>query len=238
MKQSFSLLFILAAILLSAQDRENISAFNMMSVTYKHNEKWSLYGEGQLRAIEDYAKPDYYEVKGGIGYNINKQHQPFIGIGKYGTYKNSKFYQNEFRIWLQYVFSHNLGKAKIDHRARAEKRFFDYPQTDTKSNTERYRYRLTATYPLNRDKLGPGTLFVNGFEELFFGPDEPAFKRNRLFGGFGYQFSKNIGSNLGYMWQREFALKGNTNLHFLYFALNFSFTGKDLENSGAMPAAD
>ena len=28
--------------------------------------------ELQERSIEDFSKPDYYEIKGGIGYNLDK----------------------------------------------------------------------------------------------------------------------------------------------------------------------
>ena len=126
------------------------------------------------------------------------------------------------RLWLQYIYSHNIDRLKLDHRVRAEKRFFSYPQTDTEENTERYRYRLTASVPLNNEKMQANTFYVNAFEELFFGPELPAFKRNRLFGGVGYVYSRNVSANLGYMWQREFSASGRGNLHFMYFALNFT----------------
>ena len=98
------ILFILIGYFASAQTDEHLSSFNMVSFTYKHDKKWMAYLELQDRAIEEFSKPDYYEVKGGIGYNIDKNKQPFIGIGRYVTYKESKFYQEEFRIWLQYIF--------------------------------------------------------------------------------------------------------------------------------------
>lgn len=197
------------------------------------------YIELQERGVEDYSKIDYYEIKGGIGYNINKHHQPFIGIGKYGTYKNSSFYQNEFRLWLQYIYSHNISRAKIDHRIRAEKRFFEFPKTDTKDNTERYRYRITAIVPLNSKKLQPKTIFVNAFDEMFVGPELPTFKRNRVFGGFGYVFSDFVSGNMGYLWQREFGTTQNRNLHLLYFGLNFTFDRlKFNEEHRVIPVAD
>lgn len=221
---AFLCIFLLGVFTFSqANPREHLSSFNMTSFTYKHDKNWMLYLELQERGIEDFAKIDYYEIKGGIGYNINKHHQPFIGIGKYGTYKNSKFYQNELRIWLQYIYSHNIGIVKVDHRLRAEKRFFEFPQTDTQDNTERYRYRFATSIPINNKKIVARTFFVNAFDEMFFGPDVPTFKRNRVFGGFGYLFSDYVGANLGYLWQREFSATNNRNLHFLYFGLNFTF---------------
>ena len=210
----------------------------MVSFTYKHDKKWMAYLELQDRAIEEFSKPDYYEVKGGIGYNIDKNNQPFIGIGRYGTYKESKFYQEEFRIWLQYIFSLKISKLKIDHRLRAEKRFFYFPQSGLADNTSRFRYRMALTLPLNKDKIEPNTFFLNAFEEVFAGPNAPNFKRNRLFGGFGYQLNDYIGANMGYMWQREFANSGNRSLHFLYFALNFTFDRLKYNEMHQIPVAD
>ncbi|MBW8358292.1 MAG: DUF2490 domain-containing protein [Weeksellaceae bacterium] len=231
-----SSLFLIKLLFSQSNPREHISSFNMTSFTYKHDKNWQLYVELQTRGIEDFTKIDYYEAKGGIGYNIGS-HQPFIGIGTYGTYRNSRFYQRETRLWLQYVYSHNIDRLKLDHRLRAEKRFYDFPQTDTKDNTERYRYRLSASLPLNNEKLGPDTFFVNAFNEIFVGPDLPTFKRNRLFSGIGYVFSGNVSSNVGYMWQCEFSSNSTRNLHFLYFALNFTFD-RLKETQQSVPVAD
>lgn len=217
--------------------REHISGFNMTSLTYKHNKNWMAYAELQLRAIEDYSMPNYYEMKGGIGYTVGK-HQPFIGIGKYGTYQDRKFYQDELRLWLQYVYSHKIEKLKVDHRLRAEKRMFHYPQTGLNDDTERYRYRLSLTMPLNTSNIEEGTVFANAFEEIFVGPELPHFKRNRLFGGFGYVLNDYISSNIGYMWQREFGRSNIRNLHFLYFGVNFTIDRLKISPPREIPVAD
>lgn len=210
----------------------------MLSFTYKHDKKWMAYLELQDRAIEEFSKPDYYEVKGGIGYNLDKNNQVFIGLGRYGTYKNSQFSQEEFRIWLQYIFSQKINKLKIDNRLRAEKRYFYYPLKNYTDQAVRYRYRLALTYPLNKDKVEPGTLFVNGFDEIFLGANAPTLKRNRVFGGLGYQFNDYIGSNIGYLWQREFSTNGNRNLHFLYIGFNFTFDRLKYNETHHIPVAD
>lgn len=221
-----------------SQTSEHLSNFTMTSFTYKHDKKWMAYLELQARSIEDFSKPDYYEVKGGVGYNIDKNNQPFVGIGRYGTYKDSKFYQEELRIWLQYLFSQKLGKIKIDHRGRAEKRFYYYPQKGSTDNTSRFRYRMALTLPINKEKVESNTLFVNAFDEVFFGPNLPNFKRNRVFGGLGYQLNDYVGANLGYLWQREFATSGNRNLHFLYFGLNFTFDRLKYNETHHIPIVD
>ena len=85
---------------------------------------------------------------------------------------------------------------------------------------------MSATYPLNKEKIEKGTLYASAFDEVFLGPEkgDTWFKRNRLFAGFGYRIDSPINTNFGYVWQREFSdLKGNRNYHFIYFAINFTF---------------
>ncbi|WP_124639940.1 MULTISPECIES: DUF2490 domain-containing protein [Amniculibacterium] len=239
MKRILTFMFAMGIFTVSfAQTKDQFSNYNMMSFSYKHDKQWSAYLELQLRSIEDFTTPDYYEAKGGIGYNFNKNNQAFVGIGRYGTYKNEHINQEEFRFWLQYIYSQQFGKVKLDHRVRAEKRFFYYPNTDSHDNTERYRYRLAATLPLNKDKVEPGALYANAFEEVFVGPKDPFFKRSRTFVGLGYQFNPYVGTNLGYIFQKEFSNSGNKNLHFIYLSLNFTFDRLKFNETHHIPVAD
>nr|WP_305070021.1 DUF2490 domain-containing protein [Flavobacterium covae] len=58
-------------------------------------------------------------------------------------------------------------------------------------------------------------------------------KRNRMYIGGGYQLSKDFGVSLGYLFQRDFGLKTNTNLHFIFCGLNFTI---DKSNSAPVEA--
>ncbi len=238
MKKILLPLVLLISVFGNAQDKENLSGFNMLSFTYKFAPEWMAYAEFQTRSIEDYTSIDYYEAKGGVGYNINKNNQAFIGFGRYGTYKNSKISQEEHRVWLQYTLSNRIKSLKLDHRLRAEQRFFHNAMTDVNTNTQRFRYRLSGTLPVNNTKVQSGTVFANAFEEVFVGPEDKFFKRSRTFGGIGYQFNDNMNATAGYMFQRDFASKANTNLHFLYFALNFTIDPSDDEKDIHIPMAD
>lgn len=203
--------------------QEHISSFSAITLTYKFHPKLFFYAEGQLRGIEDYSYPDYYEIKGGIGYNLTKNQKPFIGIGRYGTYKNEVIDKEELRLWLQDVIDFNSGKIKFENRFRAEKSWFYQPQKDLQSDRIRLRYRLNISVPLNAQSVKPGTVFANAYDEIFFVTTEkPFFARNRIYGGFGYQIDENFGIASGYLLQREFAHSGNKNLHFLYLALNIT----------------
>ena len=218
--------------------QEHVSSFNALTVTYKFHPKFFLYAEGQLRGIEDFSYPDYYEIKGGVGYNLTKNHKPFIGIGRYGNYKNHVMDKEEFRVWLQDVIDLKSGKFKFENRLRAEKSWFYEPQKDLHTDRIRLRYRLNISVPLNAESVKPGTLFANTYDEIFLvTTDNPLFARNRIFGGFGYQIDEIFGIASGYLWQREFAKSGNKNAHFLYLALNITLDNSTDKNYN-FPGAD
>lgn len=235
-KVYFIIIFLLSFSVNAQQ--EHVSSFNALTVTYKFHPKFYLYAEGQLRGIEDFSYPDYYEIKGGIGYNLTKNHKPFIGIGRYGNYKNRIMDKEEFRVWLQDVIDVKAGKVKFENRVRAEKSWFYEPVKDVHSDRIRLRYRLNVSVPLNSESVKPGTVFANAYDEVFFVTTEkPSFARNRVFGGFGYQIDENFGIATGYLWQREFAKSGNKNIHFLYLALNITIDGSD-DKDYQFPGAD
>ena len=238
MKNRFYFVIILLLSFTVNAQQEHISSFNAITVTYKFHPKFYLYAEGQLRGIEDYSYPDYYEIKGGVGYNLTKNHKPFIGIGRYGNYKNHLMDKEEFRVWLQDVIDMKAGKVKFENRFRAEKSWFYEPVKDVHSDRIRLRYRMNISVPLNSESVKPGTVFANVYDEVFFVTTEkPLFARNRVFGGFGYQIDENFGIATGYLWQREFAKSGNRNIHFLYLALNITIDGSD-DKDYQFPGAD
>lgn len=220
LKKIFILTGLLFLLKVSAQ-KENLSSYNVITIEYKINPKWFVYGEGQLRGIADFAYPDYYELKGGLGYKITPNHKPLIGIGRYVNYQNHSLEKEEFRIWLQDVYALRSGRFKFENRVRAEKSWFYSPKTDEHSDRIRLRYRLNISAPLNSEKVEPGTISANIYDEVFFITTyDPLFARNRVFGGFSYQIDPIFSISTGYLWQREFAQKGNKNLHFLYLGLS------------------
>ena len=223
-----------------ANAQEHISSFNAITLTYKFHPKFFLYAETQMRGIEEYSYPDYYEIKGGLGYNLTKTHKPFVGLGRYATYKNHTISREEFRVWLQDVIDFKKGVVKFENRFRVEKSWFHDPIKDINSERMRYRYRLNVTLPLNAKSVKPGTVFANVYDEIFLvSPNKPTFARNRVYGGFGYQIDENFGMLGGYLWQREFEASGNKNIHFLYVALNINIDNSDNKNeSYHFPGAD
>lgn len=234
----FLILSIFSILDLKAQNDEHLSGFATLSLTYKFNPKWYVYAETQGRSIADFTEIDYYEIKGGGGYNFNKNHQIFTGLGRYTSYTEHRVSREEFRLWLQYAYSKFISRVRIEQRFRAEKRFFHDPITSKDFNSERYRYRLNAIIPLNKEKIESKTFFANTYDEIFLISDEPIFSRNRLFGGIGYQATNSMGITLGYLWQRDFGLTKNTNTHFLFCGINFTLSHKEHKATSTIVTPD
>lgn len=226
MKLFFGLGLILGGMFVNAQ--EHVSSFNALTLTYKFHPKFFAYAELQSRGIQEYFYPDYYEVKGGLGYYLSKNHKPFVGLGRYATYTDRSISKEEFRVWLQDVIDFKIGRVKFENRLRAEKSWFHDPINDADSERWRYRYRLNVTVPLNAKSIKPKTVFANVYDEMFVvSPNKPSFARNRVYGGMGYQIDDNFGILGGYLWQREFGAKKNENFHFVYLAVNINIDGTD-----------
>lgn len=220
----FLFLFIINNSIFSQSD--NLSSFTTLSVTYKFHKNWYTNIETQARSIAEFQKIDYYEIKGGIGYNFNSSNQAFIGSGRYANYSKNKLSREELRFWLQYNYSKVISRFKIEQRFRAEKRFFHNPVTDVNTNTERFRYRLNVICPINNTKIEAKTFFVNSYDELFIATDQPTISRNRIYFGGGYQLNTTIGFSLGYLFQRDFSTV-NTNTNFLFSGCTITINSKN-----------
>lgn len=207
---------------LHGQNNEKAAAFFSESLTYKWNKNWSINFEAQQRFMEDFPTLDYYELKGGVGYKLNSQHQPYLGLGRFVTYKEGDVNREEFRIWAQYTFTHKINRLKIDHRGRFEQRFFHNPQTDENSTANRYRYRLNANLPLNKPSIEAKTIYANAYDEVFFSDESKPFARNRFFVGGGYKFSDLFNLGVGYLHQRDYSDTGDKIYHFTYLSLAFT----------------
>jgi hypothetical protein len=77
---------------------------------------------------------------------------------------------------------------------------------------------------------------MNTFDEIFVGPTNDLFKRNRIFGGVGYVFTDYLSTNLGYLWQREL-YPTTRSLHFIYLGFNFTIN-KHSKEADHMNVAD
>ena len=81
----------------------------------------------------------------------------------------------------------------MSHRYRFEQRFVE---SDFKM---RFRYFLGLKVSLQNNEDGNNPLYLSAYNEIFLNTKSAIFDRNRLYGGLGYQFSKQLRLEIGYM---------------------------------------
>ena len=97
-----------------------LGSWNILHAKINLNEKWSVFGEAQLRSLEFYDRFHYYEYKGGVNYKVLSNVIFTFGAGDYNTYKEGGNFvlpmnKNEFRLWPQIALIQSIGKLKIEH---------------------------------------------------------------------------------------------------------------------------
>ena len=191
-----------------------LGSWNFLNIKYNMNDKWSVFGEAQLRSLKFYNHFHYYEYKGGISFKGFENVTFTLGAGSYQTYSEGGNFltpknNDEFRIWPQVVLNQSFGKLKTEQRYRTELRF------TSNGYRNRFRYRVGLSYPLGKKgKNGrPFTLVANN--ELFFTDKEPYFERNRFSVALNYKPSRSTTLQMGYLSQFDYKINDETGRDFL-----------------------
>ena len=129
----------------------------------------------------------------------------------------------EHRPWQQILWTSRSKRLQTQQWVRLEQRFNGRVVNDELQNgylfNWKFRYLLTLMVPLNRDYIEPRTLFFAFNDEVHINAGKNItynyFDQNRLFVGLGYQFSKSVNAQLGYMnlFQQHAAGNQFTNNH-------------------------
>ena len=200
-----------------------LGTWNILNVNYTHNEKWSCFGEAQIRSLKFYNHFHYYEYKGGINYRLHKNVKLTLGAGSYQTYKEGGDFvlpknNDEFRLWPQVTLSQTIGKFKIEQRYRAEFRF------TTSGYRNRFRYRLGLSYAFGKDRKTYKPFQVSMSNELFFTTKEPYFERNRILFALNYKPTQSTMIQLGYLHQFDYKINDETGLDFFQIGYFIEFS--------------
>ena len=198
------LIIVVSTSVTTHAQQDKLGSWHIANFNYHINSKFALYGELQLRSQKLADDFYYHEIKTGIAYNF-QTNSVFFGLGNYETYTTPGNFKkplvaNEFRMWEQFVLNNNINRVKIEHRFRIEQRWIKGEYSN------RFRYRINPIVPLNHKTIGPKTVFITAFEEVFFTNKPPYFIRNRLFGGAGYQFNKLFTFQLGFIRQFDYRI--------------------------------
>lgn len=209
-----------------------LGSWNIVNLKYNYDEKWSVFGEGQLRSLQFYSDFHYYEYKVGMNYKFHKNVKFTLGAGSYQTYKEGGNFvlpknNDEFRIWPQIIFFQSIGKFKIEQRYRTELRF------TTAGYRNRFRYRLGISYPFGKETNEYKPYQISASNELFFTNKEPYFERNRFLVAFNYKPTKATTIQIGYLHQFDYKINDETGRDFLQLGYFIELFRKTNENSSS-----
>lgn len=176
---------------------DELGSWFMVFTTNRVSDNFSIHAEAQYRTFEFGANFNQLLLRTGLNYHINEKAIVTLGYGNIttdGSFENPDGEKNatENRIYQQFVLKNSVGKLKFSHRYRLEQRFITTAAGEDDTQ-HRARYFLRLTYPIN------DTWYLTAYDEVFINLQEPLFGQNRLYGAIGYNFSKNISTQVGYL---------------------------------------
>ena len=223
------LFFYFCNTFVSAQKIE-MGTWNILNLKYSTSEKFSFFGEAQLRSLKFYNDFHYYEFKGGFNYKIHKSSKLTLASGSYQTYKEGGDFvlpknNNEFRVWPQIVMLQSLGKIKVEQRYRMEMRFTN------NGYRNRFRYRLGLSYLFGNEIKDFKPFQISASNEIFFTDKQPYFERNRLLFAFNYKPTKETSIQIGYLHQFDYKINDETGRDFFQIGYFIELSRKSSNNS-------
>jgi long-subunit fatty acid transport protein len=165
----------------------------------KINKKWNWHHEVQYRNFNLLGDTEQLLVRTGIGYNLSENNNnlligyAFVYSEPYIAGSDNKTSSQEHRIYQQWITRQTFGNFSLQHRYRFEQRFF------VNDFRLRLRYFLSMNYVIHKNPNAIRALYVSAYNEIFLNLEQNYFDRNRLYGGLGYKFSKNLRVELGVM---------------------------------------
>lgn len=219
----FLFTFLFSGILQAQEDK--LGAWYIYNGFFKFTPKWELFFETQLRNYEVFSHPDSYFFKPYITYNVLDDLQ--FGVSAeyhvqydYAEIASDQTYKEEFRVALQGILGQEIGRVNIQHRYRYEFRYIN------STGGNRMRYRIQLTIPINGEKVEKGIFFFTANNEFFIN-NQPAweFDQNRLYLAAGWQFSKTLNFQLGYLLRSD--ATGNYNKLQIFLTQKLDFSKND-----------
>lgn len=164
------------------------------------SDKMSVHTEFQFRShVISGFNAEQLMIRTGLNYHFQGNAFATAGYAFIPSYvydsPQSKPEVKEHRIWQQLITTQHLGRVKFEHRYRIEQRWVN----DNYRN--RFRYRLMAFCPLNKETIEPGAVFLSAYDEIFVNAEKTFFDRNRLYAALGYQLNKESNVQLGWLRQ-------------------------------------
>lgn len=163
------------------------------------NNGFNIHNEVQYRNYNAIGDLEQLLIRTGLGYNFTENnHNILLGYGyilskNYINETDDKTSVEEHRVFQQFTTKQSIVKIELSHRYRLEERFIE---SDFKM---RFRYFLGLKIPLQNKENEINSFYLSAYNEIFLNKNSSVFDRNRVYGGLGYQLSKDLKFELGYM---------------------------------------
>ncbi len=174
----------------------NITATGSLGFINPELKNGKYWLEGQGRFGNDTSQFSQGMVRAGLGYTVMDKVSVWLGYAFIPTdqpFTKKPF--DEHRIWQQFLWSDKFSDITLTSRSRLEERF-----VETGSDVGwRFRQMLKASVPIAYDfSFVMSDEYFANINKTNYGADD-GFDQNRAFAGIGYNFDKNIKTEIGYM---------------------------------------
>lgn len=176
----------------------NITATGSLDILSPSLKSFKYWLEGQGRFGNDTSQFSQGMLRAGLGYKLNEQTSVWLGYAWVPTEEPfTKTPFDEHRIWQQVLWSDKFSFGTLTSRSRLEQRFI--PTGSEVGWRFRQMFKVSVPMPFAPDfSLVASDEYFANINKTNYGADD-GFDQNRAFGGIGYNFNKNIKTEVGYM---------------------------------------
>ena len=208
-KKYISLFLLIGATAFSQQKFEDVNQlWGGYYNSIKLSERFAINTDIQGRTTDWYKQWSQVLWRTGVSFKPNEKITVAGGFADFLFFqKGNKVSKNEYRPWVELGINDKCNELKIGHRFRVEDRQFQSVVNDELigkySSNYRFRYRIDFQYPLWKKKDSEQTVSLQIGNEVFINAGKSIiynyFDQNRLFIGVGYQFTKQLNAQVGYL---------------------------------------
>jgi len=176
-------------------------------------DKWSVIADLHIRRTDYLKNNNFYYTRAGAAYHFNKNLSVSLSGGHMwlaNKTATTELFVNENRLVQQVQLNQPIGKIQLSQRLRMEERWIqkvvNSELTDTYRYSTRFRYQLSLSIPLSKNKYVPSLAFA---DELMMQTGKDIiynnFDQNRFFAGIKQQITPSLAADFGYMyvWQQR-----------------------------------
>jgi hypothetical protein len=176
----------------------NITATGSLGVLKPELRNFKYWLEGQGRFGLNTSAFSQGMLRTGLGYQVNDQTSVWMGYAWVPTdepFTNTAF--DEHRIWEQVLWSDKFSFGTFTSRSRLEQRFIPTGSQVGWRFRQMFKVSIPMPFAPSFSFVASDEYFAN-FNKTNYGADD-GFDQNRAFAGIGYNFNKNIKTEVGYM---------------------------------------